>query len=74
MHWTDGHGDLLQGLKDERIAMFADGPYRMAQMKEIAPEQSGKWAVAPHPISKKAGSYLGGTALVINICCSPTKE
>ncbi len=65
MHWTDGHGDLLQGLKDERIAMFADGPYRMAQMKEIAPEQSGKWAVAPHPISKKAGSYLGGTALVI---------
>ncbi|MGI5172864.1 sugar ABC transporter substrate-binding protein [Treponema sp. OMZ 840] len=65
IHWTDGHGDLLQGIKDERIAMFSDGPYRMAQMKEIAPEQSGKWSVAPHPFSKKPGTYLGGTALVI---------
>jgi multiple sugar transport system substrate-binding protein len=65
MNWTPDEGDLLQGAKDGRISMFADGPYRMAQLRQIAPEMAGKWAIAPHPYSKKPGSYLGGTGLCI---------
>ncbi len=65
IHWTTEEGELIQGIKDGRIAMFSDGPYFMGIMKSAAPEMTGKWRVAPHPISKQAGSYLGGTGLVI---------
>lgn len=69
INWTPDQGEITQGVKDGRIAMFADGPYYMAQLRQSVPEQSGKWAIAPHPISRKAGSYLGGTGL-----CIPAKS
>lgn len=65
INWTPDQGERLQGVKDGRIAMFSDGPYYMGILKSGAPEMSGQWAVAAHPFSKTAGSYLGGTGLVI---------
>lgn len=63
--WTDGMGEIVQGVADGRIAMYSDGPFRMAQMHQIAPEQAGKWRVMAFPMSKKSASYLGGTGLCI---------
>ncbi len=63
--WTTDQGEDIQGMKDGRIAMFANGPYYMGLMKSGAPEMAGKWRVAIHPYSKTQGSYLGGTGLVI---------
>ena len=63
--WTTDMGEDIQGMKDDRIAMFANGPYYMGLLKSGAPEMQGKWRVAAHPYSKTPGSYLGGTGLVI---------
>ncbi len=65
INWTTDEGERIQGIKDERIAMFSDGPYYMGLIKSGAPEMAGKWKVALHPYSKQPGSYLGGTGLVI---------
>jgi ABC-type glycerol-3-phosphate transport system substrate-binding protein len=65
INWTTDEGERIQGVKDGRIAMFSDGPYYMGLIKSGAPEMSGMWKVAPHPYSKTASSYLGGTGLVI---------
>ncbi|HVO42160.1 MAG TPA: sugar ABC transporter substrate-binding protein [Aggregatilineales bacterium] len=71
INWTVDSGEVIQGIKDGRIAMFSDGPYFMGILKTAAPEMAGQWKVAAHPIPKdgKPGSYLGGTGLVI-----PTKS
>jgi multiple sugar transport system substrate-binding protein len=63
--WTPDQGEAMQGIKDGRIAMFANGPYFMGLLKSGAPEMAGKWRVAPHPYQKNPGSYLGGTGLAI---------
>lgn len=63
--WTADQGEDIQGIKDGRIAMFANGPYYMGLLKSGAPEMAGKWRVAIHPYSNSASSYLGGTGLVI---------
>jgi ABC-type glycerol-3-phosphate transport system substrate-binding protein len=65
VNWLPDSGDPLQGAVDGRIALWSDGPYRMAQLKSASPEMAGKWRVAPHPGNKNAGSYLGGTGLCI---------
>ena len=65
IYWGPDQGERIQGLKDDRIAMFSDGPYNMGILKSAAPEMAGKWRVALHPYSKQPGSYLGGTGLVI---------
>lgn len=67
IYWGNSEGDSsgLAGIKDERIGMFLNGPYMMGILKDGAASQSGKWAVAPSPISKTQGSYLGGTGLAI---------
>ncbi len=67
IYWGPSEGDStgMPGIKDERIGMFINGPYMMGVIKDGAPEQSGKWAVAPAPVGKQQGSYLGGTGLVI---------
>ncbi len=65
INWTTDQGERLQGVKDGRIAMFSDGPYYMGILKSGAPEMSGQWAVAAHPFKAGAGSYLGGTGLVV---------
>lgn len=65
INWTADQGERIQGIKDGRIAMYSDGPYNMGIMKSAAPEMAGKWKIALHPYSKMAGSYLGGTGLVI---------
>jgi len=69
VYWGPDQGDSsgIAGIKDQRIAMFLNGPYMMGILKSSAPEQSGKWAVAPAPISKQPGSYLGGTGLTIPV-------
>lgn len=65
INWTTDQGERIQGVKDDRIAMFSDGPYYMGILKSGAPEMAGKWKVALHPYKKNPGSYLGGTGLVI---------
>jgi multiple sugar transport system substrate-binding protein len=67
LYWSTSEGDPsgIAGIQDERIGMFLNGPYMMGILQTGAPALSGKWAIAPAPISKKAGSYLGGTGLVI---------
>lgn len=67
IYWGESQGDStgLPGIKDNRIGMFINGPYMMGVLKDGAKNQSGDWAVAPAPYSKKPGSYLGGTGLVI---------
>jgi multiple sugar transport system substrate-binding protein len=65
--WGASQGDRQNGIKDERIGMFTDGPYYMGIMKSGAPEMSGKWGVALTPYSKEPGSYLGGTGLSIPV-------
>jgi multiple sugar transport system substrate-binding protein len=69
VYWGPDQGDSngTAGIKDGRIAMFLNGPYMMGVLKSSAPEQTGKWAVAPAPISQKPGSYLGGTGLTIPV-------
>jgi len=66
-YWSDAEGDLTPAIKSGNVAMFQDGPYYMGLLKTGVPEQSGKWAVATAPFSKKPGSYLGGTGLAIPI-------
>jgi ABC-type glycerol-3-phosphate transport system substrate-binding protein len=67
VYWGPSEGDStgLPGIKDDRIGMFLNGPYMMGVLKDGAAAQSGDWAVAPAPYSKRPGSYLGGTGLVI---------
>jgi multiple sugar transport system substrate-binding protein len=67
VYWGPDQGDStgIAGIKDQRIAMFLNGPYVMGILKASAPEQKGKWAIAPAPISEQPGSYLGGTGLCI---------
>lgn len=65
IYWGADQGERIQGIKDGRIAMYSDGPYNMGIMKSAAPEMAGLWKVALHPSGKQAGSYLGGTGLVI---------
>lgn len=65
INWTVDQGERIQGVKDGRIAMFSDGPYYMGILKSAAPEMAGQWKVALHPYGKQAGSYLGGTGLMI---------
>lgn len=67
IYWGPDQGDStgMPGIKDERIGMFVNGPYMMGVIKDGAPEQSGKWAIAPAPEGKQQGSYLGGTGLAI---------
>ena len=65
INWTTDQGERIQGVKDGRIAMFSDGPYYMGILKSAAPEMAGQWKVALHPFGKQAGSYLGGTGLMI---------
>jgi multiple sugar transport system substrate-binding protein len=69
VYWGPDQGDSsgIAGIKDQRIAMFLNGPYVMGILKSSAPEQKGQWAVAPAPISKQPGSYLGGTGLSIPV-------
>jgi multiple sugar transport system substrate-binding protein len=64
VYWPDGD-TTVAGVKADQIGMFVNGPYMMGQLKSGAPEQAGKWAVAPAPVGKQPGSYLGGTGLVI---------
>jgi ABC-type glycerol-3-phosphate transport system substrate-binding protein len=64
VYWPDPN-NTVAGVKDQQIGMFINGPYMMGQLKSGAPEQAGKWAVAPAPYQKRPGSYLGGTGLVI---------
>jgi multiple sugar transport system substrate-binding protein len=67
VYWGADQGDSsgIEGVKDGRIAMFENGPYVMGILKQSAPEQRGKWRVAPAPVGRQPGSYLGGTGLVI---------
>jgi multiple sugar transport system substrate-binding protein len=65
--WGDAEGDPITGIADESIGMFLDGPYYMGLLKESAPDQSGKWAVAQAPFDQEPGSYLGGTGLSIPV-------
>ncbi|MFI6602641.1 ABC transporter substrate-binding protein [Nonomuraea sp. NPDC050536] len=69
VYWGDDQGDSsgIAGVKDGRIAMFLNGPYMMGVLKDGAPDQKGKWAVAPAPIDVQPGSYLGGTGLSIPV-------
>jgi multiple sugar transport system substrate-binding protein len=69
VYWGPDQGDStgIAGIKDQRIAMFLNGPYMMGILKASAPEQKGEWAVAPAPISEQPGSYLGGTGLSIPV-------
>jgi multiple sugar transport system substrate-binding protein len=67
IYWGAEQGDISAGIKDGRIAMFLDGPYLMGILKSAAPDQSGKWKVAPAPTDAKPGSYLGGTGLSIPV-------
>lgn len=65
-YWSPDEGwEVTPGLKDDRLAMFADGAYYMGIIKDAAPEMEGMWRVAPHPYSLEPGSYQGGTGLVI---------
>jgi ABC-type glycerol-3-phosphate transport system substrate-binding protein len=64
VYWPDPN-NTVAGVKDQQIGMFVNGPYMMGQLKSGAPEQKGKWAVAPAPYSQQPGSYLGGTGLVV---------
>jgi multiple sugar transport system substrate-binding protein len=64
LYWADPN-NTVAGVKDQQIGMFVNGPYMMGQLKSGAPEQAGKWAVAPAPYQKQPGSYLGGTGLVV---------
>lgn len=64
VYWPDP-STLTAAVKSEQIGMFVNGPYMMGVLKAGVPEQSGKWAVAPAPVGKQPGSYLGGTGLVI---------
>jgi multiple sugar transport system substrate-binding protein len=72
--WTTSQGDRQNGIKDERIGMFTDGPYYMGIMKSGAPEMSGKWGVAEAPYSQEPGSYLGGTGLSIPVNAEHPQE
>lgn len=67
LYWGPEQSDSfgLTGIKDGRIAMFISGPYMMGVLRKGAPEQAGKWGVAPMPTDGKPGSYLGGTGLGI---------
>ena len=67
IHWSYDEGELIQGIKDGRVAMFSDGPYVMGIMKSSAPEMEGMWKIAPHPYSQEPGSYLGGTGLSVPV-------
>jgi multiple sugar transport system substrate-binding protein len=69
VYWGPDQGDSsgIAGIKDQRIAMFLNGPYMMGILKTSAPEEKGEWAVAPAPISTQPGSYLGGTGLCIPV-------
>jgi ABC-type glycerol-3-phosphate transport system substrate-binding protein len=67
VYWTDAEGDPMNGIKDERIGMFQDGPYWMGLLKDGAPELKGKWRVAPSPRAEEPGSYLGGTGLSVPV-------
>jgi multiple sugar transport system substrate-binding protein len=69
LYWGDSQGDStgLPGIKDNRIGMFLNGPYMMGVLRDGDASQSGKWAVAPAPIDKQPGSYLGGTGLTIPV-------
>lgn len=69
VYWGDDQGDSsgIAGVKDGRIAMFLNGPYMMGVLKDGAPDQKGKWAIAPAPIDVQPGSYLGGTGLSIPV-------
>lgn len=64
IYWPDASTQVA-GIKSEQIGMFVNGPYMMGVIKAGVPEQAGKWAVAPAPVGKEQGSYLGGTGLVI---------
>jgi multiple sugar transport system substrate-binding protein len=64
LYWPDG-GNVVAGIKSEQVGMFLNGPYMMGQLKAAVPEQEGQWAVAPAPVGKQQGSYLGGTGLVV---------
>jgi ABC-type glycerol-3-phosphate transport system substrate-binding protein len=74
--WGKDQGDSsgIAGIKDERIGMFLNGPYMMGVMKEGAPEQAGKWRVAPAPVGLQAGTYLGGTGLTIPVNAHDPKD
>jgi len=72
--WGTDQGDPMAGIKDGRIGMFQDGPYFMGLLKDGAPEMKGDWAVAPAPISKEPGSYLGGTGLCIPVNANHPQE
>jgi multiple sugar transport system substrate-binding protein len=72
--WDASQGDRQNGIKDERIGMFTDGPYYMGIMKSGAPEMSGKWGVAEAPYSEEPGSYLGGTGLSIPVNAEHPEE
>lgn len=69
IYWGQDQGDStgVPGIKDGRLGMFLNGPYMMGVLKDSAPEQRGDWKVAPAPIDTKAGSYLGGTGLVVPV-------
>jgi multiple sugar transport system substrate-binding protein len=72
--WGPSQGDRQNGIKDDRIGMFTDGPYYMGIMKSGAPEMSGKWGVTLAPYSKQPGSYLGGTGLSIPVNAEHPQE
>jgi multiple sugar transport system substrate-binding protein len=72
--WGPSQGDRQNGIKDDRIGMFTDGPYYMGIMKSGAPEMEGKWGVALAPYSVEPGSYLGGTGLSIPVNAEHPQE
>jgi multiple sugar transport system substrate-binding protein len=75
IYWTQDLGDdLIPGIVDERIGMFADGPYYMGLLKDAAPDQAGMWRVALAPQQAEPGSYLGGTGLSIPVNAEHPEE
>jgi ABC-type glycerol-3-phosphate transport system substrate-binding protein len=74
IYWTDAEGDPMGGIKDERIAMFQDGPYWMGLLKDGAPELKGDWKVTKAPQQEEPGSYLGGTGLSIPVNAEHPEE
>ena len=61
VYWGPDQGDSsgIAGIKDGRIAMFLNGPYMMGLLKTSAPEQNGKWKVAPAPYQQAARQLPG---------------
>lgn len=60
--------EFFQGIKNGKIASLAQGVWMGGQIKETAPDLSGKWGVIPLPATKVGGirtAIRGGSNLAI---------